>query len=349
MLEHMSPLSFPFRRIACAAITMASLLAAPTLVSAQNLSQRLILKDGSYQIISKYEMKGDRVRYYSTEREEWEELPASLVDWPATEKAEKERAAAAAKPEAIELDKELENDRQRAEQQQPQVAPGLRLPEESGVYLLDSFQGEPELDELQQSAGDLNRSTKGNIFRGAINPVAGLKQTVELDGSHAKIQSHADVPSLYINVDPASEQPEGTRIQLDTALNKAPERQQPEQPQEARVPFDRFRILRAEVKGNKRILGDVKRAATGKVSQDQRFVKTTITDVKGGWLKVTPTENLPPGEYALVEMVGKDGMNLDVWDFGVNPKAPANADSWKPEPKDSPKPASSTTGPEKTN
>ena len=53
------------------------------------------------------------------------------------------------------------------------------------------------------------------------------------------------------------------------------------------------------MKGNKRIVGDVKRQVTGKISQEQHFVKTTITRVSGGWLKLTPTEPLPPGEYAL--------------------------------------------------
>ncbi len=300
--------------------------------AAQDTTRRLILKDGSYQLVTKYEVKGDRVRYYSTEREDWEELPNSLVDWPATEKYEKDRAANASVPEAVELDKELARDEELAEAKLPEVAPGLRLPENQGVFLLDNFQGEPQINELQQTAGDINRNTKGNIFRGAINPVAGLKQTIELDGAHAKIQTHVAVPSIYINVDqelPAADvpaRPDSTKQQP----------QQPQQAQQAMVPFDRFRIVRTEVKGDKRVVGSVKRQVTGKISEDQHLVKTTVTRVTGGWLKVTPTETLAPGEYAIVEMMPKEGMNLDVWDFGVNSKAPANANPWKPEKKTAP-------------
>src|SRR4030095_8398394 len=48
--------------------------------------KRLILKDVSYEAINKYEVKGKLVRYFSSERHEWEEVPYSLVDWAATEK-----------------------------------------------------------------------------------------------------------------------------------------------------------------------------------------------------------------------------------------------------------------------
>src|SRR5579862_197287 len=78
----------------------------------QELARRLILKDGSYQLVTKYEVKGDRVRYMSAERDEWEEIPESLVDWPATEKYEKDRTAGASVPEAVQLDKEIEHDRE---------------------------------------------------------------------------------------------------------------------------------------------------------------------------------------------------------------------------------------------
>ena len=302
------------------------LLTLPALT--QDLARRLILKDGSYQLVTKYEVKGNRVRYLSAERNEWEELPESLVDWPATEKYEKDRAAGASVPEAVQLDKEIELEREREETLLPQVAPGLRLPEDSGVFLLDSFHGEPQILEIQQTAGDLNRNTKTNIFRGAINPVASLKQTIELDGAHAPVQSHVDVPSLYINVDaaPAPDQPATPKEPTGPAAAS-------QKSQQPTLPGDRFRIVRTEVKGNKRIVGDVKRQVTGKISQEQHLVKTTTTRVSGGWLKLTPTESLAPGEYALVEMMqegDKQGMNLYVWDFGVNPKAPANHNPWKP-------------------
>jgi hypothetical protein len=337
-----------FARAALLVVVTVAALISPSHAPAQDLAHRLILKDGSYQLVAKYEVKGDRVRYYSAEREEWEEMPTSLVDWPATDKFEKDRAAGASVPEAAQFDKDLEQERAEEEAQRPQVAPGLRLPEASGVFLLDTFQGMPQLDEIQQTAGDVNRNTKGNIFRGAINPVASNKQIIEIEGAHAPIQAHVDVPSLYINVEetpgiePAAsksagsepEKSEKSSSERDSSHNGP---QQPQQPQQARVPFDRYLIVKTEVKGGKRIVGDVKRAVTGKVSQEQHSIKTTITRVTGGWLKVTPTESLAPGEYALVEMMGKEGMNLYVWDFGVNPKAPANANPWKPEARDATK------------
>ena len=104
-------------------------------------------------------------------------------------------------PEAVELDKELEAERKAEQARSPQVAPGLRLPDEGGIFLLDTYENQPQLAELQQSGSDLDKNTKSNILRAAINPLAGAKQTIELPGAHARIQSHTTVPSLYINID----------------------------------------------------------------------------------------------------------------------------------------------------
>jgi hypothetical protein len=346
-MPHTTAISPNFRRtLLFAAITLATFVLA-LLSPAQELAKRLILKDGSYQLVTSYEVKGDRVRYKSAERNEWEELPSALVDWPATEKYEKERATAAI-PEAAALDKEAKEtdaDREAVHSHLPQVAPGLRLPEESGVFLLDNYQGEPQLVEMQQTEGDINRNVRGNIFRGPLAPIANPKQTVELDGEHAALHVHVAVPSIYINVDeqdrerPPSGQtasPQLNQPSLD-APRAEPQRpqqpQKPQQPEQPIVPFNRFRIVRVKVKGGKRMVSNLKRNAAGKVSQDQDFVNSTIDRISGGWLKLTPTHDLEPGEYALVEFQGNEGMNLYLWDFGVNPNAPANANPWKPDVK----------------
>ena len=147
-----------------------------------------------------------------------------------------------------------------------------------------------------------------------------------------------EVPSLYINYDDAPGQ--ASQIGQSAAKDSAHNASAPQQPQQSQQPIasdasDRFRIIRTDAKNGKRILGDVKRQVNGKISQEQHFVKTTVTPIGSGWLKVTPTEPLPLGEYALAEMTpmdssGKAGINLYVWDFGVNAKAPANANPWKP-------------------
>ena len=92
--------------------------------------------------------------------------------------------------------------------------------------------------------------------------------------------------------------------------------------------------MRVKVKSGKRLVSDLKRNAAGKVTQDQDFVNTTIDRISGGWFKLTPTHDLELGEYALIEIHGNEGMNLYLWDFGVNPDAPANANPWKPDVKD---------------
>lgn len=290
---------------------------------AQQHTKRLILKDGSYQLATKWEVKGERVRYFSSERAEWEEVPNSMVDWQATDKYEQDRASGLAAPQGLELNKEDEAEEKQDAAKSPSVAPGLRLPADGGIWLLDNYQSQPQLVELQQSNGEVNRNTKRNILRGAINPIAGSKQTIELEGLHAPVSAHAMLPSIYINVAQEDASVNGIDSESKNAASN--------EPKQAPLPWDRFHIVRLQTKQGKRVVGDIKIAVYGKASQEQDVVPTTAQKLTGDWIKLTPTKELVPGEYAVVEMLGKQGMNLYVWDFRADPVAPANQLVVKPE------------------
>src|SRR3954468_23674642 len=162
-------------------------------------SKRLILKDGSYQMATKWEVKGDRVRYYSAERSMWEELPNSLVDWPATNNWEKDHPKGVSR-EVMQLSAEEEAERKIEAAKTPEVARGLKLPYEGGVYMLDPFAGEQSLVEMVQDGGEINADRGKNILRAAINPFASIKQSIELKGARARVQAHNGEPAFFLNV-----------------------------------------------------------------------------------------------------------------------------------------------------
>src|SRR5216683_1870521 len=101
--------------------------------------KKLMLKDGNFQLVRSYERKGERVRYFSVERGAWEEIPAAMVDWDATAKAEadSEKASAAllskihAQEEATKIETVLDVDASL------QVAPGVFLPPGEGMFVIE--------------------------------------------------------------------------------------------------------------------------------------------------------------------------------------------------------------------
>ena len=164
--------------------------------------------------------------------------------------------------------------------------------------------------ELVQNGGEINQNRARNVLRAAINPLAKAKQTIEIKGLHAPVQSHLPQPVIYVNID------------MD---------QDPRTGSGARDISDHFRIVRATPKKDSRVVGAIEVAIYGKVSQKENYVQTRATPLNGQWIQVVPAQPLDPGEYALVEMLGKD-VNIYVWDFGVSPTAPENARAWKPAP-----------------
>jgi hypothetical protein len=277
---------------------VAAMVQHPIALQAQEHTGRLILKDGSYQSVVKYEVQGDRVHYLSAERYEWEDIPSSLIDWDATKKYEAD-AISGKLPKVHEETPEEKQEREKEEANSPEIAPALHLPGSGGVFLLDQYQGKAELAEIVQNGSELNQDSKKSASRIKINPIAGSTQSFELKGEHAKIQSHVPRPTIYIDIDQG---PQSTPA------------------------AERFRLVRVAVKKDTRVIGNLKVTFTGKVSQQSNAsVPASVEKIGvGEWVKLTPTANLAAGEYAVVEVLSPEEINLYVWDFGVNGNAPAN-------------------------
>ncbi len=304
---------------------------------------RLILKDGSYQLITKYEVKGDRVRYFSAERDQWEEVPSDLVDWPATEKWKHDHDVSAApkstpadpndpgQVEAAKIDAEEFAARNEELARMPIISPGLRLPDESGVWILDTFQGEPELVHAMQANGDLNRASEHSVLRAAIGATGGAKELIRIEGPTSKVQLHVDEPVMYVSLDvpatPGEDLAPASALTVDThganaALKDKNSHSSPE---------STYAIIRLTSSKNLRtaIAAEVYRIDQPGHSED--IIETTKQILPGArWMKITPKVPLLIGEYALIEILSPREINTDVWDFGVNPRARENKDARAP-------------------
>jgi hypothetical protein len=298
-------------------------------------NHRLILKDGSFQIVRKYEIAGDRVRYLSLERNEWEELPYDLVDWTATNKWERNHVgpyqgtdgASPAMKEAGEIDKEEAAERDEMKARMPEVAKGLELPDEDGVFVLDTYQGTPELVELV--ASDLNMNQRSRKGLETLNPLAGERATVELNGAHAKVHLHVNDPAIYVSL--------GSQDNVEQVLSHAMTVQTngakdvANRKHGAHSPKSGFAIVKVDERRAVRIIGAIHMSATGKVTQSEDVIPAKLELVPGKhWLKLTPETTLTVGEYALVEILSPSDINQSVWDFRVDPRMGDNPGSLGP-------------------
>ena len=316
-------------------------------------AKRLVLKDGTFQSITRYEVLGDRVHYYSADREEWEDVPSALVDWPATQKwnaahqpgsdeAGTEGAGATNggaagngasggqtnQESAAQIDRAEAALRADQRARTPEVAPHLHLPDLDGIWVLDYFQGVPELVHLDQHAGDVNRDASHNVLRAAIDSFRGAQEPVRLDGQSAKVRLHVDEPALYVSLSTNNSEevePESALVVNTHGQSSIPDKNAYSSPD------SRYAIVRVEVVPGERVIGALRLRRAGTMTQSEDIVPTTATILPGRhWMKLTPKEPLSVGEYALMEILGPGEVNLDVWDFGVSPNAPENMHALTP-------------------
>jgi hypothetical protein len=265
--------------------------------------KKLVLKDGSFQLVRSYERKGERVRYFSAERGDWEELPAAMVDWDATAKGEAE-ADKAAEELANKVHKQEEATR--AEMVMDidaslQVAPGVFLPPGEGMFVIEG----KAVSQMDQVGSEVKKDKKRTLQQ-ILSPIPIIpsKHHVEIPGAKAKLRITNAQPEFYLREAP----PDPDRT---TPIQKS------SRPGETGPELE---LVRATVKGNKRQLETIRSLFGEEISQERKTISLQRWDVAPTVFRFTLSETLSPGEYALAEIL-PDGMNLYVWDFGVDTTA----------------------------
>jgi hypothetical protein len=245
---------------------------------------KLILKDGSHQLVRAYERRGERVRYYSAERMAWEELPAELVDWEATRKGEEQ-----ARQQLAEIESRMKEIRQEQIAEEVdvdaslEIAPGVFLPDEPGMYILEG----KTTKRLELMMAEV-KVDKGRVLTKILVPVPIIpaRHKARLAGGRAANRVATPNPEFYVRF-------EGGR--------------EPD-----------LELMRAESKGSYREFASISTWFTGEKVQNRKMVSVEKWQLARGVFRLTLSESLPPGEYVLAEIVPDEGINMAVWDFGVD-------------------------------
>jgi hypothetical protein len=147
---------------------------------------KLFLKDGDYHLVREYQVQGDRVRYYSTERGDWEEIPTSLVDLGKTE-----QVRAGRKAEAVKEERQLAEEEQAERELRREIA---SIPMESGAYYRTDEKVAPLEAAQYQVVTDKKRAALKLL---SPIPLIPGKASVIIQGDHSKFIVHEDRPNFY--------------------------------------------------------------------------------------------------------------------------------------------------------
>jgi hypothetical protein len=136
---------------------------------------KLYMKDGTWHVVREYKVESDRVRYYSTERSEWEEIPLDLVDLKRTKSEAEERQA------ALEKDAKVISEEEKVERELQKTV--MRIPQNPGVYWMDGKD-----TKTIKAAEATVHTNKGRSILAKMSPIPMVsgKGTLELQGTHSQ-------------------------------------------------------------------------------------------------------------------------------------------------------------------
>jgi hypothetical protein len=262
--------------------------------------KKLILKDGSFQLVRSYQRNGERVRYYSVERGDWEEIPAAMVDWESTAKAE---TAEQSEEDALARKIHSQEQAQRMEAVMDvdaslQVASGVFLPPGEGMFVID---GKSVV--LLEQVGSQVKTDKKQFLKQVLSPIPIVpsKQNVEIPGNRAKVRVRNTQIEFYLREAPPDPDRTTPIVKSSRPGESGPE----------------VELVRATVKGNRRRLESIKSLFGEQMEEKRATISIQRWEIAPTVFRFTVSEPIPPGEYALTEIL-PDGMNLFVWDFGVD-------------------------------
>ncbi len=180
-----------------------------------------------------------------------------------------------------------------------QVAPGVFLPPGEGMFLIDG----KSVKALEQ-VGSQIRTDKKQYLKQVLSPIPIVpsKRNVEIPGGRASVRVTSGQAEFYLREAP----PDPDRT---TPIEKS------SRPGESGPEVE---LVRAKVKGNKRELESIKSLFGEQVEEKRETISIQRWEIAPTVFRFTLSEPLPAGEYALAEILS-DGMNLYVWDFGVEP------------------------------
>jgi len=266
---------------------LALLLAAASLLAA---NIKLYLKDGSHQLVREYKTVEDRVRFYSLERSEWEEIPRDLVDLGRTERELKDRdQTRAAERKAVAEEEAAEREHLQ------RIA---RIPEAPGVYTEEETGQKAEMKPLALAESKLVTDKKRTLLKVMSPlPVFAGKATVEIDGVASERVMPSRRPEFYLRL---SAEENFAIVRLEPGAKPDPKAKDPSKAKGSRI---------------------VEKVSIDPVMRDLKYEEPIVIEIfrqqlGDGLFKLWPQEDLTPGQYAVIQFTpGK--VNPQVWDFAV--------------------------------
>jgi hypothetical protein len=150
---------------------------------------KLYLKDGSFQLVREYTVEGDRVKYYSVDRSDWEEIPADLVDLKRTD------AETGARKNSLErLQKQDEEEKAAAREIRQEI---LKIPRDPGAYRLEDGQ----LRVFKAADASVHNAKGRNVLK-ALSPIPLVpgKATLEIPGERSSETVTDHEPEFYLQL-----------------------------------------------------------------------------------------------------------------------------------------------------